>query len=194
MKFPKNKDVGTEIKSLDEKTVYKFNGNVWDRYKVIENSSTNIVKIADNKFSDIPSGSIDDINFKFELSQTPIKETIQMYVNGIIQRLDEDYTVLDDQIYFVEPPYTDSVISCFYLYQIKSQVCAETVSGFCNGINSTYSLQYTPSVGSDMVFLNGILQRNGDQFDYTVIGNVILFNTAPPIGSTIICNYFTYSL
>ena len=190
MKFPKHKNSGDEIKSLDEKVVYKFNGYGWDK----QTSSTNIVKIADNKFSDIPSGEIDDINFKFELSQTPIKETIQMFVNGIIQRLDEDYTVLDDQIYFVEPPYTDSVISCFYLYQIKSQVCAETVSGLCNGINSTYSLQYTPSVGSDMVFLNGILQRNGDQFDYTVIGNTILFNTAPPADSLIICNYFTYSL
>lgn len=62
----------------------------------------------------------------------------------------------------------------------------ETPSGIVDGANDTFSLSRTPT--NLMLFKNGMLQKEGVGNDYTLIGNIIVFEpqNIPPIGSNLI--------
>ena len=191
MRFPKEKKKGDVIVSKDGKRKFLFNGFAWDKVPIETSVVSNTVKMADNIYSEMPSGIIDDVNFKYTLSQTPIKETLQIYLNGVIQKLDADYTVVDNQLYFVEPPYENSTITCFYLYETHKKIYAETPSGIFNGINNVFVLLNMPKPGTEMIFLNGVLQKEGNNYDYVLSEKNIFFNESPLNGSSISCNYET---
>ncbi len=61
--------------------------------------------------------------------------------------------------------------------------------GLINGINKTFELNKTPIPGSEHVFLNGILQDSGVEFDYILDEKNIIFNEAPLENMRIICSY-----
>lgn len=68
-------------------------------------------------------------------------------------------------------------------------ITRETPSGLINGSNTTYTLANTPVVGSECVFLNGILQDEGAGNDYTISGATITYLTAPFTGDKLRVNY-----
>lgn len=68
-------------------------------------------------------------------------------------------------------------------------VSKETPSGSVNGVNVTFTLANTPVVGSEEVFLNGVLQDVGAGNDYTISGAVITALTAPLTGEKIRVSY-----
>jgi hypothetical protein len=53
----------------------------------------------------------------------------------------------------------------------------ETPSGTVNGSNPTFTLANTPVAGSEMVFVNGVLQESGAGTDYTISGATLTFLT-----------------
>jgi hypothetical protein len=55
----------------------------------------------------------------------------------------------------------------------------ETPAGSINGANATFTLAATPVVGSEQVFLNGVLQNEGAGNDYTISGATITMASAP---------------
>lgn len=65
----------------------------------------------------------------------------------------------------------------------------ETPAGIVDGINSMFTLQNVPISQSEHVYVNGILQDPGEDNDYSVTANEIIFSTAPVIGSKIKCSY-----
>lgn len=65
----------------------------------------------------------------------------------------------------------------------------EIPSGSINGLNDTFTLQYLPVLGSEHIFLNGILQDQPD--DYTINSSSITFDFAPESQSSIKCSYRT---
>lgn len=66
----------------------------------------------------------------------------------------------------------------------------ETPSGAIDGVNATFTLAQTPApAGALMLFLNGILQRQGGGNDYTLAGSTVTFNTPPPAGDTLVATY-----
>ena len=65
----------------------------------------------------------------------------------------------------------------------------EILNGLVDGINKTFELEYTPTLGSEHVYLNGMLQESGLEYDYTCIDKQITFHDAPPSGSLIRCSY-----
>lgn len=68
----------------------------------------------------------------------------------------------------------------------------ETPSGDVDGINMNYVLANTPSPASSLLFyVNGVLQRQGVAFDYTVNinNNTITLNYSPPEGSVLFATY-----
>ena len=70
-------------------------------------------------------------------------------------------------------------------------VTREAPSGSINGSNTTFTLAHTPSpVGSEMVFLNGLLQESGAGNDYTISGATITYLTAPQTGDTLYVTYW----
>lgn len=196
MIFPSNPTTGQQYKPSDNHPVYVWVDYAWKAVAKAEVTPDSGNKIRHNEdvFSEFPKGEVNDVNFRFFLNNHPIIKTLQVYLNGMIQRIENDYTVIDNQIYFIEPPYTDSIITCFYLYESHTQIFSETPIGVCNGINNTFMLEYIPSAENEMVFLNGLLQHNGNNSDYIVINDTILFALPPPTGSLVVVNYFTNSL
>ncbi len=67
-------------------------------------------------------------------------------------------------------------------------VTREVPSGTINGSNTVFTLANTPILGSECVFLNGLLQQSGGA-DYTISGATITFVVAPEMGSIILVNY-----
>ncbi len=58
-------------------------------------------------------------------------------------------------------------------------VTREVPSGLVNGSNTTYTLANTPVVGTEQVYLNGILLDVGAGNDYTISGATITMLVTP---------------
>ena len=68
-------------------------------------------------------------------------------------------------------------------------VTRETPTGAVNGTNTSFVLANTPVVGSESVFLNGILQEPGVGNDYTISVATITYLTAPVTGDKVRVSY-----
>lgn len=64
-----------------------------------------------------------------------------------------------------------------------------TPSGTIDGSNVTFTLASTPIVGSEHLYLNGILQNPGAGNDYTISGTTITYLSAPITGSVLLVSY-----
>jgi hypothetical protein len=69
-------------------------------------------------------------------------------------------------------------------------VVRETPTGLVNSSNTTYTLANTPLVGTEQVFLNGLLQEPGAGNDYTISGATITYLTAPTTGDRLRVSYY----
>jgi len=65
----------------------------------------------------------------------------------------------------------------------------EIPSGSINGSNTSFTLANTPVVGSEHVYLNGMLQESGAGNDYTITGTAITMLTAPLTGEKLRVSY-----
>ncbi len=68
-------------------------------------------------------------------------------------------------------------------------VSKEVPTGAIDSSNTTYTLANTPVVGTEEVYLNGILQEPGSGNDYTISGLTITYLTAPETGSKLLVSY-----
>jgi len=61
-----------------------------------------------------------------------------------------------------------------------------------DGINDTFTLSSSPVLGSESVYVNGILRNSGAAEDYTISNNTIVFNAGaiPSSGSKLLVTYF----
>ena len=66
----------------------------------------------------------------------------------------------------------------------------EIPEGLINDNNKIFELSSEPILNSEHVYLNGLLQDNGD--DYIVNNNNIIFNESPMYNSKIRCSYRTF--
>ena len=65
----------------------------------------------------------------------------------------------------------------------------EIPSGSINGSNTAFTLANTPIVGSEHVYLNGMLQESGAGNDYTISGTAITMLSAPLTGEKLRVTY-----
>jgi hypothetical protein len=72
----------------------------------------------------------------------------------------------------------------------SSFVVRETPTGTINGVNTTFTLANTPLVGTEQVFLNGILQEPGAGNDYTISGATITYLAAPLTNDKVRVTYY----
>ena len=70
-------------------------------------------------------------------------------------------------------------------------ITREVPTGTINGTNVTFTLANTPLLGTENIYLNGVLQNLGASNDYTISGATITFNTAPQTGDVLLVNYAT---
>ena len=62
-----------------------------------------------------------------------------------------------------------------------------------DGVNKIFTLRYTPEYNSQDIYYNGLLQKEGLDADYTIVGRTIEFNVAPFANSRLLASYRTYS-
>jgi hypothetical protein len=70
-------------------------------------------------------------------------------------------------------------------------VTREVPTGTPNGVLTTFTLANTPTSGSEMLFVNGILMNVGATNDYTISTNTITFNAGaiPQTGDVLLVTY-----
>lgn len=140
-------------------------------------------------------GSIDSVNKQFQLRFTPELNSEHIYYNGLLQDrgLNLDYTISGKTISFNNPPKIGSKLLCSYrTYSEINFIDHEFPNGQINGVNKVFELNQLPKKGSEHIYLNGLLQDQGEDNDYTINGKVITFNISPPSSSKITCSYRVY--
>jgi hypothetical protein len=157
-------------------------------------NALNSSKIFVNK--ETPSGNIDGINTTYVLTHTPTVGSDHLYLNGILieDGTSTDYTISGSTIIFSEPLLSGSKLSCTYYYAdetpIKIFKDKEIPSGSINGTNVVFELEYLPVLGSEHLYLNGVLQESGEENDYMISDSIITFKEAPPTNMKLRCTYY----
>ena len=75
---------------------------------------------------------------------------------------------------------------------IANKVTREVPTGTINGTNATFTLANTPSIGTEDVYVNGILMNSGAGNDYTISSGTITFlsGSIPQTGDVVLVSYF----
>ncbi len=74
--------------------------------------------------------------------------------------------------------------------EVQDLIWNERLTGVTDGINSSFSLAYTPATpDSIMVFLNGVLQEQGASADFILTGNTITMSQPPPHACKLTATY-----
>jgi hypothetical protein len=197
MLFPKNPTSGQIFKPIGEKVKYKWNSYAWEKVlekKEVETEDRLIRKLSRDINKEVPVELADGYNFIFSLSFKPILGSEQLYVNGLLQKRGSsyDYVIIDNKIYFNEPPFEGSTVICTYSTLNRIEIKNEVPLGEKDDINRFFYLLNIPEDGTEHIFLNGLLQKSGKEYDYILNENTIIFNN-PPVKNSIICaNYTTF--
>ncbi|RFS16998.1 hypothetical protein [Emticicia sp. C21] len=77
-----------------------------------------------------------------------------------------------------------------YITIAANRITREIPVGLKNNSNTSFLLAFTPTAGTEEVFLNGLLQEPGGQNDYTISGNNIIMNSAPVSDDKLVVSYF----
>jgi hypothetical protein len=80
-------------------------------------------------------------------------------------------------------------INASTIVRVQDVITRETPAGSIDGSNVTFTLANTPKVGTEHVYVNGILQDVGASNDYTISGGVITLNFALVSGDKIRVSY-----
>lgn len=71
----------------------------------------------------------------------------------------------------------------------QTYIDKEIPYGKIDGENNLFKIKFTPIKNSEHIYLNGLLQDEGD---YEIVGNTIRFFSPPFLDSKIKCSYRTY--
>lgn len=135
---------------------------------------------------------VDGVNKIFTLRYTPEFNSETIYYNGLLQKegVNADYLIYGRTIEFNVAPFANSrLLASYRTYSEINFIDNEVPMGVVDGVNTVFELSLTPVEGSDHLYLNGLLQDEGDMFDYRITGKIIVFNIPPPVGSILLCSY-----
>ena len=156
-------------------------------------SNTKSTNVYVNK--EIPIGLIDGTNSTFTLRNEPVNGSEHLYLNGLLieEGSQTDYTISGSTITFSEPLWEGAKLHCTYYYATQTTVRLfadkEAPYGAIDGINTTFQLSHEPVLGSEHIYLNGLLQESSGN-DYTIAGNIIEFEIAPEVDMRMRCTYY----
>jgi hypothetical protein len=121
-----------------------------------------------------------------ELNSLPLE---QRKTGMLVSTLDGDkFYVLKNQSYTYTHTDWEEVIIKKKTDELKFKD-REVITGNVDGENNQFLLEFTPIFGSEHIYMNGLLQEPGINYDYICIENQIIFNEAPPQNSTLRSSY-----
>lgn len=81
-------------------------------------------------------------------------------------------------------------INAATVVRVADIIKRETPVGLVDGINTFFTLANTPKVGTEDVYVNGVLQESGAGNDYTISGGIITMLFALQAGDKLRVSYF----
>jgi hypothetical protein len=154
-------------------------------------SSGFIKKLVEDVYNEIPIGELDGVNCTFRLASMPLIGSEKIYVNGVVQRRGIDYTIVNDYFVLNDAPTSSESLICSYGKTSLREILNEIPSGEINGMNNVFVLNNIPILGSENIYLNGILLINGENDDYVIKDNIVTLVEYPGPGELITCTYRT---
>jgi hypothetical protein len=146
------------------------------------------------------SGPTDGLNKTFHLSSPPSPtNSLMLYVNGVLQTqsVDKDYVLVSGSTVQTRiAPLSGSVLVATYEYDYvypvlgKNTSWMEIPSGSADGVTNVFGLSNVPlPLDATMLYINGILQRQGPTYDYVLSGTIVTMNYFPQSGSNLLASY-----
>ena len=77
-------------------------------------NEVNSKSVGDTYVRETPVGSIDGTNTAFTLANTPIASTVQVFLNGVLQELTDDYTLSSTTVTFGSAPFSGDKVKVIY--------------------------------------------------------------------------------
>lgn len=167
----------------------KLNTDQPDKY-----GSDNLGVVINDVNKEIPVGVIDGVNKEFILSKEPRKDTEYIFLNGVLAESGpgNTYTIEGNKIIFRLPiPKGFNILASYQAetkVETKMRVDREKPI-FVVDKHNELLLKYSPVIGSESVFLNGVLVDSGADGKYVINGNKIIFNQEIPNYFSIIVSY-----
>lgn len=136
-------------------------------------------------WNESPVGVRNGINRAFVLSKSPVPaNSLAFSRNGLLLKQGSpfDYWLSGRTITVASPiaPTSVDVLAASYTVgpTFYIHVYNESPVGARNGINRSFSLAYAPiPVTSLLLYKNGLIQKAGSPFDYTLSGSTVLFTS-----------------
>ena len=117
-------------------------------------------------------------------------ESLELYLNGVLQTEGVDYTLVSSIITWTTPiGLTDVVIAWYRVLATGSFGDAIVPTGTINGVNTVFTLPSSPAPNDSLrLYLNGVVQTRG--IDYALLGSTITYLVTPPqTGDSLIAWY-----
>lgn len=141
--------------------------------------------------------------------ETPYQQgngSLLVFLNGLklqpttnpLVSMDGDYhEVSPTSIQFIDPLFDDDIVEVrlpgvgqgISMVVDHYHTYMEEPTGPVDGVNKVFIIGKAPKAGTQLVFINGLLKRPGDNHDYLISGNVLTFNYAPALKSVILVNF-----
>jgi len=132
------------------------------------------------------------------IKEQPVVKEIVKEVAGITKEIADEFKIINEKIQPLKDEISDlklrysnnpRVFSGFSKITMDQHFIDDDIpTGTVNGVNKVFVLNYSPNpINSLKVFMNG--QKLKKDEDYSLVGRSITFNTAPPAGSIILCDY-----
>lgn len=190
MRFPTVPYLNQKFNPNPDSTIcYIWTGFAWDLVSDPLEFNLTVKKTSYEINGEVPIGEVNGVNKIFNLSQTPISGTDSLYLGGLRQLRDIDYLIDSSQITLAWAPLTGMNILCNYEVVGGLQIEGEIAELMNEGEYTRYSLNHSPAMGTEKVYINGLRVKSGENFDYTLDNNIIKINYQLFSNSRVVCDY-----
>ena len=134
-------------------------------------------------------------NTVYTLANTPVSGTLMIFMSGAkqIPGADKDYTVDGTTVTFTTSNLSSDIVAACYFWNSNGiniqDIQTEVLAPFDTNYQR-YRLTYLPEINSQVLFVNGLLQRVGDLWDYTMEGQDVVFTSPLDLTDTVSVLYW----
>jgi hypothetical protein len=142
-------------------------------------------------YNETPSGTLNGVNTLFTITNQAIAWTTRLFLNGIRQKLWDDYTQPSStSVQFSIAPFTNDNLTIDYtgIGWAGNEVYHEIPVWTIDWVNTIFTLSNSCVLWSTRVYLNGMRQRINIEYTQTS-QTTIAFITPPLTGDNIILDY-----
>ena len=139
------------------------------------------------QYAAIDSFSGNGSNTGFTLTRSANTSTAQVYLDGLLQDPNNDYTFSNTTLTFTTAPLTSEAILVYHTESSSGNPHLTSISGIDtfagDGTTTVFTLTGSANSSTSFITVNGLVQRYTT--DYTLSGTTLTFVDAPPNGSAV---------